>query len=84
MGLAILLTLLLAAPLTLLGDDELSSATARIANTLLGMLSNAIIAPILGVAGTLIYLDLRSRKEEFDIAALSEQIGMAPPNGRLT
>ena len=80
-GLTVMLTLVLAAPLMLLGDDGLSGPSARIANALMGVVSNAIIAPIVGVAGTLIYLDLRSRKEDFDLQALSEQMGISPANG---
>ena len=75
-GLSILLTLLLTAPLSLAapaGDTLLSTA-----RTLLNIITGAIITPIMGITAALIYLDLRSEKEDYDIAALSEQMGIAP------
>jgi hypothetical protein len=83
MGLTIVMSVLLAAPMTLIGDEGLTGITARVASALSGMLSNAIIAPIAATAGTLIYLDLRSRKEDYDLEALSEQLGILPPDSTL-
>ena len=83
MGLTIVMSVLLAAPMTLIGDQGLTGTTARVTSALSGMLSNAIIAPIAATAGTLIYLDLRSRKEDYDLEALSEQMGILPPDSTL-
>ena len=83
MGLTIIVSVLLAAPMALIGDEGLTGITARVASALSGMLSNAIIAPIAATAGTLIYLDLRSRKEDYDLEALSEQLGILPPDSTL-
>ncbi len=83
MGLTIIVSVLLAAPMALIGDEGLTGITARVASALTGMLSNAIIAPIAATAGTLIYLDLRSRKEDYDLEALSEQMGILPPDSTL-
>ena len=83
MGLTIVMSVLLAAPMTLIGDEGLTGTTARVTSALSGMLSNAIIAPIAATAGTLIYLDLRSRKEDYDLEALSEQLGILPPGSTL-
>ena len=83
MGLTIVMSVLLAAPMALIGDEGLTGTTARVASALTGMLSNAIIAPIAATAGTLIYLDLRSRKEDYDLEALSEQMGILPPDSTL-
>ena len=81
-GLGIVLGLL-ATPITLI--DEPGGVLWRAANAIVGLLGNAIIAPILPIAGALIYLDLRGRKEDYDLNALSEQVGIAPPSdGGLT
>ena len=83
LGVTIVMSLLLEAPMALIGDEGLTGITARVASALTGMLSNAIIAPIAATAGTLIYLDLRSRKEDYDLEALSEQMGILPPDSTL-
>ena len=77
-GVTIILTLLLSAPLALLGDDGLSETMTQVANSLLGMLTNAIIMPIAATVGMLIYLDLRARDEEYDIEMLSQELGYEP------
>ena len=77
-GVTIILTFLLSAPLTLLGDDGLSETMMQVANSLLGMLTNAIIMPIAATVGTLIYLDLRARDEEYNIEMLSQEMGYEP------
>lgn len=77
-GLTIMLTLLLSAPLTLLGDGGLSETMTQVSSTLLGMLTNAIILPIAATVGALIYLDLRARNEDYDIEMLSEELGFEP------
>ena len=77
-GLTISLTLLFAAPLLLLGGEELSETATLIADTVFGTLTNAIIIPLAAIVSILIYLDLRSRKEDYDIAMLSQDMGFAP------
>lgn len=77
-GFTIMLTLLLSAPLALLGDDGLSETMTQVSSTLLGMLTNAIILPIAATVGALIYLDLRARNEEYGIEMLSEELGFEP------
>ena len=78
-GLTIILTLLFAAPMALIGGEEgLSGFTARITNTLAGLLTNTIIMPIVAIGVALIYLNLRARKEEYDIATLSQELGFTP------
>ena len=76
LGLVILLSLLLAAPLNLVDSpDGIAASGARV---LSNFVTGTIITPILGIAGALIYLDLRSRKEEYDMDALSDQMGITP------
>ena len=77
-GLTVMLTLLLSAPLSLLGDDGVSETTAQVLSALLGMLTNAIILPIAATVGALIYLDLRARNDDYDIKTLSQDMGFAP------
>ena len=55
-------------------DGIIRSVVETLVNTIVG----AIITPITGIAAALIYLDLRSEKEDYDIEALSEQMGIAP------
>ena len=81
-GLGIVLGLL-AIPITLI--DEPGGVLWRAANAIVGLLGSAIIAPISAIAGALIYLNLRGRKEDYDLNALSEQVGITPPgDGGLT
>lgn len=82
-GLTIILTLILAAPMTLIGGDEgLSGTTARLANTLAGLLTNTIVVPITAIGVALIYLNLRARSDEdYDIEELSQELGFAPRDG---
>ena len=77
-GFTIMLTLLLSAPLALLGDDGLSEAMTQVSSAFLGMLTNAIILPIAATVGALIYLDLRARDDDYDIEMLSEELGLEP------
>ena len=77
-GLSFVLTLLLSAPMMLIEDE---GAITQAASALLGMLTNAIVVPIAATVGALIYLDLRARKEDYDIDTLSQELGFAPRNG---
>ncbi|MYE53787.1 MAG: hypothetical protein F4X34_01130 [Chloroflexi bacterium] len=78
-GFTVVLTLLLSAPLALLGDDGLSETMTQVSSSLLGMLTNAIILPIAATVGALIYLDLRARNEDYDTGALSQELGLTSP-----
>ncbi len=78
-GFTVVLTLLLSAPLALLGDDGLSETMTQVSSSLLGMLTNAIILPIAATVGALIYLDLRARDEDYDTGALSQELGLTSP-----
>ena len=81
-GLGIVLGLL-AIPIALI--DEPGGILGRAANAIVGLLGSAVVAPISAIAGALIYLNLRGRKEDYDLNALSEQVGIAPPgDGGLT
>ena len=76
LGLVVLLSLLLMAPLNLVESaGDLLTSTAGIASSIV---TGVIITPILGIAGTLIYFDLRSEKEEYNVDALAEQMGAEP------
>ena len=75
-GFTVVLTLLLSAPLALLGDDGLSETMTQVSSSLLGMLTNAIILPIAATVGALIYLDLRARDEDYDTGVLSQELGL--------
>lgn len=55
-------------------DGIIGSVVETLVNAIVG----AIITPITGIAAALIYLDLRSEKEDYDIEALSEQMGIVP------
>ena len=82
-GLGLVLGLVLALPITLI--DEPGGVLWRAANAIVGLLGGAIVAPIFPIAGALIYLNLRGRKEDYDLNALSEQVGIAPTSdGGLT
>jgi hypothetical protein len=43
---------------------------------LAGMVVSVFVAPVAFVATTLLYFDLRVRKEEYDTEALSREMGM--------
>ncbi len=75
------LTILLTLPISLLALIDFSETVMRVASTVWGTMTNVIILPIPGITGALIYLDLRARKEDYDVHALSEQLGISPPNG---
>ena len=76
LGFVILLSLLLTAPLNLIRESgDFIAGAAGITSS---VVTGAIITPILGIAGTLIYFDLRSEKEDYNLDALAEQLGSAP------
>jgi hypothetical protein len=47
-----------------------------VAMTVLGNLLSLVLTPIVACGLTLLYYDLRVRKEAFDLQLLSEQIGI--------
>ena len=52
------------------------------ANTLGSIFSSAISTPLIAAFTTVLYFDLRVRKEGFDLALLAERIGVAPDPDR--
>ena len=50
----------------------------RTIETLVNTIAGAIVGPLPAIAGALIYLDLRARKEDYDIDTLSQELGFAP------
>ena len=40
-----------------------------------GIAVEIVVAPIVFIAGTLLYYDLRVRKEQYDLSALSQEMG---------
>lgn len=80
---AIGLSLILGLPLgALAGIIAPDGVAGKVVETLVNMLAGAIIAPIPGITGALIYFNLRARSEEYDIEALSQELGFAPRDDR--
>ncbi len=73
-GLGILLELM-TVPIALTSETE--GILWRLANAIISLLGDAIVAPISAIAGALIYLDLRARKENYDLDALTEQLNVS-------
>ena len=48
-------------------------------NVILSMITEVLTAPLLAVTTTVIYFDLRVRKEAFDVTLLANSVGEAPP-----
>jgi hypothetical protein len=57
-------------------EDDVVNAVAL---TLAGIAANAFALPLTAALTTYIYLDLRVRKEGFDVARLTERLGAAAP-----
>lgn len=74
-GLSLLIGLPLSALTEVIGLKGLAGKTIE---TLVKIIAGAIIAPIPGIAVALIYLDLRARSEDYDIEALSQDMGFSP------
>lgn len=75
-GLSVLLLLPLAG---LAMATESLGFLARFLEALGNMLVSTIIAPLPGIASVLVYLNLKARNEDYDLNALSEQMGFTPP-----
>lgn len=75
LGLGILLTAPFAIAGRVAAPDE--ATTLSTALNVLGSMVVAVVVPPVGfIAGTLIYYDLRVRKENYDFAALSREMGL--------
>lgn len=76
-GITTALTIATGLPSGLLEDTgALSTAYALVTGTIVG----ALTTPVSGIAGTLLYLDLRQRADEdYDVETLSQELGINPP-----
>lgn len=76
-GITTALTIATGLPSGFLEDTgALSTAYALVTGTIVG----ALTTPVGGIAGTLLYLDLRQRADEdYDVETLSSELGINPP-----
>ncbi len=76
-GITTALTIATGLPSGLLEDTgALATAYALVTGTIVG----ALTTPVGGIAGTLLYLDLRQRSDEdYDVETLSQELGINPP-----
>lgn len=76
-GITTALTIATGLPSDLLEDTgALATAYALVTGTIVG----ALTTPVSGIAGTLLYLDLRQRADEdYDVETLSSELGINPP-----
>ena len=76
-GITTALTIATGLPIGFLEDTgALSTAYALVTGTIVG----ALTTPVGGIAGTLLYLDLRQRADEdYDVETLSSELGINPP-----
>ena len=59
-----------------------AESSATVAFRWIGQMAAAVgVPPILAICWTLLYYDIRIRKEELSLARLSEELGMARPGG---
>ena len=64
------------------GTTDASSVAGFLVNTVSGTLGSMISTPFTAAFVTVLYFDLRVRKEAFDLQLLAERIGLtAPPEG---
>jgi len=64
------------------GSADASSVAGFLVNTVSGTLGSMISTPFTAAFVTVLYFDLRVRKEAFDLQLLAERIGLtAPPEG---
>ena len=75
-GLMIILNLVFL-PLLYVPGIENAFGAINLVTFLAGLVVTVVAPPILFVAGTLLYYDLRVRKEDYDFAALSREMGFA-------
>ncbi len=74
LGLGILVTVPFAAVMLAAGSG---SATAVVVQSVGGIVVGILVPPVLFIGGTLLYYDLRVRQEDYDLGALSKEIGVA-------
>lgn len=74
-GVNVLIGILAGAASGVLSGGASASALTAAANLLTGI----ITAPLIAIAGALIYLDLRARKDDYNPAALSQDLGIIQP-----
>ena len=75
-GLAIVVTI----PLAIISMVASADATAGVVTALVVLgqvIVGIVVPPVLFIAWTLLYYDMRVRKEEYDVAALSRELGIA-------
>lgn len=75
-GLSILLTAPLGIVTSLLGLLE-SSTMQSVVLVIANLITFVAVPPVIFIAGTLLYFDLRVKKENFDVETLSQEIGIA-------
>ena len=73
LGLAILVTLPFVTLALMVTNGQ--SSVAMVLFTLSGELMYVVVMPVIFIAGTLTYYDLRVRKEQYDIETLSREMG---------
>ena len=76
LGLAIIVTVPFAVVSRIVGGDLTSPVSSAIM-LLGGVVAGIVVPPVLFIAGTLLYYDLRVRKEEYSMAVLSKELGIA-------
>ena len=75
-GLAIIVTIPFAVASRVIGGD-LTSPVSSVIMLLGGVVAGVVVPPVLFIAGTLLYYDLRVRKEKYSMAVLSRELGIA-------
>ena len=76
LGLAVLITIPIAIFSFLAGTD-LASGLATFSLSLGSTIVGILVPPVVFIAWTLLYYDMRVRREEYDIAELSRELGIA-------
>ena len=64
-------------------DAGQSTAVVLVVNTLASIFGSLIWAPLVAAFATILYFDLRVRKEGFDLALLAQRIGLDPDASRI-
>ena len=75
-GLGIVVAILFALIAALAGF-EVTSALGTALRFLASLLVEVVVPPIVVIAGTLLYYDMRVRNEKYDLATLSREMGIA-------